>query len=86
MALEARGPCPSPTDGLPSDSPAASWHHTSYSRRMLLTRWLASGAGSLPTRQRLQWSQAQAGHGLLGMSWPGHVQRLAPRDPPVTVN
>lgn len=79
------GSLPQP-HSLPSDSHAASCHHTSYSGWMLLTRWLAPGAGSLSTRRRLRWSQARAAEGCLGMSWPGHVQRLAPHDPRVAVN
>lgn len=77
---------PAQPHSLPSDSHAASCHHASYGGWMLLTRGLAPGAGSLSTRRRLRWSQARAAKGCLGMSWPRHVQRLAPHDPRVAVN
>lgn len=48
---------PSPMNGLPSDSHAASWHHAPYGGWTPLTPGRCLGCCSLSTRRWVQWSR-----------------------------
>ena len=79
VALEARGPCPKPHRRSPERRPCCFLAPRSLRRADALgpSVW---GAAPCPP------GGGSSGPGPGRQGLPGHVQRLAPRDPPVTVN